>query len=87
MGWQESIMRSVVADITPKNKRASAFGVFNAGYGIFWFLGSWALGVLYDLAVKGKGSLLPMVIISVSAQVLAVPLYAYLAQRNIKSKN
>ncbi len=87
MGWQESIMRSVVADMTPKDKRASAFGVFNAGYGIFWFLGSWALGVLYDLSIKGKGSLLSLVIISVAVQVLAVPLYVYLARRNLKNQN
>jgi hypothetical protein len=37
MGWQESIMRSVVADLTPKERRASAFGLFNTGFGILWF--------------------------------------------------
>ena len=81
MGWQESIMRSVVADMTPKDKRASAFGVFHAGYGTFWFLGSWILGGLYDLAVKTKGSLLPLVIISVAVQMAAIPFYVYLAKR------
>ena len=54
MGWQESIMRSVVSDMAPSGRRASAFGVFNAGYGILWFAGSWALGSLYDASISQR---------------------------------
>jgi hypothetical protein len=31
-------------------RRASVFGFLTAGYGISWFLGSAAIGVLYDLS-------------------------------------
>jgi MFS-type transporter involved in bile tolerance (Atg22 family) len=70
MGWQESIMRSVIADLTPKEKRASSFGLFNMGYGVFWFAGSALIGLLYGTSV------IAVVIFSVAAQLVAVPLYA-----------
>ena len=73
MGWQESIMRSVVADLTPKERRASAFGVFNMGYGIFWFAGSALIGLLYGRSVMA------VVIFSVAAQLVSVPLYIRIA--------
>lgn len=75
MGWQESIMRSVVADLTPRDRRASAFGVFNMGYGIFWFAGSALIGLLYGTSV------IAVVIFSVAAQLVAVPLYARITAR------
>ena len=40
MGAQESIMRAAVAGMVPVSKRGTAYGLFNTGYGIFWFLGS-----------------------------------------------
>jgi MFS family permease len=69
MGWQESIMRSVVADLAPKDRRASAFGVFNTGYGLFWFAGSALIGLLYGWSIPA------VVIFSVAAQLVSVPLY------------
>ena len=68
-------MKSVVADLTPKERRASAFGVFNTGYGIFWFAGSALIGVMYGFSVIG------VVIFSVAAQLIAVPLYLLIAFR------
>lgn len=47
MGAQESIMRAAVAVLVPKEKRGVGYGVFNTGYGVFWFLGSTALGFFY----------------------------------------
>jgi MFS family permease len=80
MGWQESIMRSVVSDLAPHDRRASAFGIFNAGYGIFWFAGSWALGSLYDMSLAGNLSLVTLSLISVSVQLFSIPLFIYLAK-------
>ncbi len=40
MGAQESIIRAVVADIVPRNRRATGYGIFNTGFGIAWFAGS-----------------------------------------------
>jgi MFS family permease len=78
IGWQESIMRSVVADIAPKEKRASAFGLFNSGYGVLWFAGSALIGFLY-----GK-SLAAMVAFSVVAQLVSVPLLPAIASKRGK---
>ena len=51
MGAQESILKAAVAELIPAYKRGTAFGVFNAGFGVFWFLGSVALGYLYDFSI------------------------------------
>ena len=48
MGAQESILKSVVADIVTPEKRGTAYGFFNAIFGFFWFIGSAVMGVLYD---------------------------------------
>lgn len=69
MGAQESILKAVVTSMVPKNCRATGYGIFECSFGIFWFLGSWIMGVLYDLSIPA------MVAVSVIAQFLAVPLY------------
>jgi len=74
MGAQESIMRAAVARMVPMNKRGSAYGIFNAGYGIFWFLGSALLGILYD------ASLLSLVVFSVAVQLASIPLFLSVAR-------
>lgn len=68
VGAHESLMRAIVANMVPMSKRGSAYGVFNTGYGIFWFLGSFLMGILYDISIPA------LVIFSVTIQLLAVPL-------------
>ena len=51
MGVHESIIPAAVAAMVPAQRRPSAYGLFSAGYGIFWFLGSAAIGILYDVSV------------------------------------
>ena len=70
MGAQESIMKAAVSKIVPSAMRSTGFGIFETGFGIAWFLGSWLLGALYDT------SLVWLVIVSVSVQLLAVVFYA-----------
>ncbi len=48
MGAQESVMRAGVAALTPEDRRATAYGLFNTGYGLAWFLGSAVVGGLLD---------------------------------------
>ncbi|HOX24297.1 MAG TPA: MFS transporter [Candidatus Krumholzibacteria bacterium] len=67
MGAQESIMRAAIADLVPARRRGTAYGLFNAGYGLAWFLGSALIGVLYDVSVGW------LVAFSVAAQLAAVP--------------
>ena len=69
MGAQESILKAAVTTIVPKASRATGYGVFECSFGVFWFLGSWILGVLYDANITA------MVIVSVLAQLVAIPLY------------
>jgi len=52
MGAHESIMPAAVAPMVPGQRRASAYGLFTAGYGIAWFLGSALIGILYDISVR-----------------------------------
>jgi MFS family permease len=51
MGVHESIIPAAVALMVPVQRRASAYGLFTAGYGIFWFLGSALIGVLYSVSL------------------------------------
>lgn len=79
MGAQESIIRAAVADIVPTNIRGTGYGIFNAGYGIMWFAGSALMGVLYDY------SLLSLIVFSVAAEVISLPLLVYAQSRLAKS--
>ncbi len=69
MGAQESIMKAAVSKIIPKSMRSTGFGIFETGFGIAWFLGSWLLGALYDV------NTLWVAVVSVAAQILAVVFY------------
>ena len=69
MGAQESILKAAVTTMVPKSSRATGYGIFVFFFGIFWFLGSWLLGVLYDVSVP------IMVVVSVVAQIAAIPMY------------
>jgi MFS family permease len=75
MGAQESIMRAVVAEMIPVSRRASAYGIFNAAFGLFWFLGSLLMGILYDFS-------LPAVIVSsVALQFSSVPVLLWVRRK------
>ncbi len=68
MGAQESIMRAAIAEMVPVNRRGTGYGIFNTGYGIFWFFGSALMGILYDI------SLISLIAFSVVAQLASIPL-------------
>ena len=48
MGAQASVMRAAIAPLAPASQRGTAYGIFNATYGLAWFAGSSLLGVLYE---------------------------------------
>ncbi|OPY72351.1 MAG: Major Facilitator Superfamily protein [Syntrophorhabdus sp. PtaU1.Bin058] len=68
IGAQESIMRAAIAGMVPVDKRATAYGIFNTGYGVFWFVGSALLGILYDLSLPS------LIAFSMATQIASVPL-------------
>ncbi|MDQ7030040.1 MAG: MFS transporter [Ardenticatenia bacterium] len=69
MGAQESVLRAAIATMTPQGRRGSAYGLFNAGFGLAWFLGSLLMGVLYDRSLPA------LILFSVAAQLASVPLF------------
>ncbi len=69
MGAQESILKAAVTNMVPKSSRATGYGIFECAFGAAWFLGSWLLGVLYDVSIPA------MIGLSVAAQLAAIPLY------------
>ncbi len=52
LGIHETIIRASIADITYGNKRGLSYGIFNTVYGSAFFLGSSAIGYLYDLSIS-----------------------------------
>lgn len=75
MGVHESIIPAAVTPMVPAQRRASAFGLFTAGYGIFWFLGSAAIGFLYDRSVPWT------IAFCMVTQLLAIPLFVWVARQ------
>lgn len=75
MGVHESIIPAAVSPMVAPDRRATAFGVFTAGYGLFWFAGSAAIGLLYDVSLPA------VVIFCVITQLAAVPVFIWIGRR------
>lgn len=69
MGAQESIIKAALAEMVPRDRRATGYGIFNTGFGLFWFLGSALMGILYDFSI---GSL---IFFSVVIQLCSIPIF------------
>jgi MFS family permease len=74
-GVHESIIPAAVAPMAPAARRASAYGLFTALYGTFWFFGSALIGILYDISAAAAAGF------CVAAQIAAIPLLAAVARR------
>ncbi|HET6369897.1 MAG TPA: MFS transporter, partial [Nitrospiria bacterium] len=68
MGAQESVMRAAIAGMVPSDRRGAAYGLFNAGYGVFWFFGSALMGILYGVSIPA------LIAFSMTAQLASIPL-------------
>ena len=66
MGVHESIIPAAVATMVPQERRPSAYGIFTAAYGIFWFVGSVVIGRLYDVSITA------LIMFSVITQLVAI---------------
>jgi predicted MFS family arabinose efflux permease len=69
MGVHESVIPAAVAPMVRSDRRASAYGIFTAAYGIASFLGSVAIGLLYD------HSLVAAAAFCVVAELAAIPFF------------
>lgn len=72
LGAQDATLRSGISQVVSMNKRGTAFGAFNAAYGVLWFLGSVTMGLLYDF------SLVALVVFGMVAQLVAAGLFIWL---------
>jgi MFS family permease len=77
MGVHESIIPAAISPMVSPRRRASAFGTFTAGYGVFWFFGSAVIGILYDLSVPA------VVAFCVITQLAAVPIFIWVGRRSL----
>jgi len=69
LGAQDACLRSGIASVVSMNKRGGAFGAFNGVYGVAWFLGSVAMGLLYSR------SLMALVVFGMAAQFAAAVMF------------
>ena len=81
MGAQESILKAAVTTMVPKDNRATGYGVFECSFGVFWFLGSWLMGVLYDISIPA------LVAVSVISQLAAIPLYLFSTGKKVQMED
>jgi MFS family permease len=75
MGVHESIIPAAVARMVPVERRGSAYGLFTAGYGLFWFLGSAAIGILYDTSLSAT------IGFCVLLELAAVPIFIFVRRQ------
>jgi len=70
MGAQDSCLKAVLSHVIPSDKRSTAFGVFDTGFGIAWFAGSAIMGLLYEKSIPA------LVTFSIALQLAALPVFA-----------
>ena len=76
---QDTLLKAVVAGLLPEGKRNLAFGLFYAGYGCSWLLGSVTTGLLYDRS-------LPLLVgFSILVQIASLPLFLLARRRSASS--
>ncbi len=76
LGVQESLLKAIITPVIAKDKRSTGFGLFDTVFGTAWFLGSAAMGFLYDW------SLISVVILSIILQLAALPVFYFAKQKS-----
>jgi predicted MFS family arabinose efflux permease len=72
---QDTLLKALVAGMLPEGKRNFAFGLFYAGYGCGWLVGSIATGLLYEQ------SRVMLAVFAAAVQLLSLVIFA-IAQRS-----
>ncbi|APO52686.1 MFS transporter [Bradyrhizobium diazoefficiens] len=66
---QDTLLKAIVAEVLPDGKRNFAFGLYYAGYGVGWLVGSIVAGLLYE------NSRAALIAFSIVAQLASVPVF------------
>lgn len=69
MGVHETIMRAAIADLTPIERRGSAYGIFNTAYGAAWFIGGTLMGLLYEFSIAY------LILFVVAMEIISLPVF------------
>ena len=77
---QDTLLKAVVSNVLPEGKRNLAFGLFYAGYGIGWLIGSIAAGLLYEQ------SRFALIAFAVIAQLASLPIFAIANRQELQSR-
>ena len=68
MSAQGALFQAMLTHVIPSEKRSTAFGLFDTGFGVAWFLGSAMMGLLYDKSVVA------VALFSTILQLAAIPI-------------
>jgi MFS family permease len=71
---QDTLFKALIASELPEGKRNLAFGLFYAGYGVGWLVGSAVTGLLYERSRSG------LVVFSVAVQLASLPIFIVAAR-------
>jgi predicted MFS family arabinose efflux permease len=73
-GAQDTLFKPAISGLIAPDRRSTAFGIFDTGFGVAWLVGSVTFGLLYDK------SLPLLVVVSVLGQLISLPIF-FLAKR------
>ncbi len=79
MGAQESVLKAAVTSLVPKGNRSTGYGVFQTAFGICLFIGSWLMGILYDVSIPA------LIAFSVLTQLAAIPFFYFSGRKSAKA--
>jgi len=68
---QDTLLKALVATVLPDAQRNFAFGLYYAGYGFGWLVGSIVTGLLYE---QSRGAL---VVFAILAQLASMPVFIF----------
>jgi MFS family permease len=66
---QDTLLKAIVAEVLPEGKRNFAFGLYYAGYGMGWLVGSIVTGLLYE------NSRAALIAFSIAVQLASAPVF------------
>jgi MFS family permease len=74
-GAQDSLLKAVLTDVIPGDRRSTAFGVFDTGFGTFYLIGNTVMGFLYDVSIPA------LIVFSITMQLAALPVFVLAKER------
>ena len=79
-GAQDSLLKAVLIDVIPGDRRSTAFGVFDTGFGTFYLVGNTVMGFLYDFSVPA------LIAFSIILQLSALPVFVLANKRDVRGE-